>query len=1034
MKLPLNLGHTDKTSGSCPAPLRDVLGQERQAIESRRKACSPPVEAKAPLTGIGLSGGGIRSATFCLGFLQSLSEKGLLRHFDYVSMVSGGGYVGGWWSAWLSRKDQPGRGLFPAQEEIEPLEPGEGEQRRLRGPIKHLRLFSNYITPRKGAFSADTWQAIAVASRNLVLTWMVLLPLLFAALCFAQLSIVAQPAAGQAYLRSHEFASRWAAVAPTFAVLGLVCFVLLFALIALWLIVTGDYGHRGYLVAAAVGQGLFVALGVFHPELSKLLHWRWGLSDPVHQSMVATWALPAFTLLICYLVLNRSDRATHEVWRQRKEVARSRLMRAHAATLVAALLAGLVLLCASFGDLVWQHLVLGVGQGVRGQVQQAGGIAALVLSLGSALLAAFKAAPMGGADVSASAKPSVLTRAALAISPTLVLIVLAAAGAWLARGAIEVVRAGVVDELGRPTPPLDPGRSLYEWVMISALAGIALCQILALTEVLRRMPPPANVLLPLACGSLWVFREALPAAPQAFVLSAVVLFALALLLAIWRLTRAAAITPAGRPMGRSAGAVWGAFALILLALVSTLALHDGPWLATIPLGRAERTYEAAILLVLGAAIVAAGAIYRALSPRALLLLTLPALVGVPLALLNLAPAELRWTWDAAAVIGIGGTALTAAIGLGWMTDPNLISLHGFYRARLVRAYLGASNPTRGHAEVTEAVAEDDLPLHEVVNHTQGAPYPLLNTTLNLVAAQDLATSQRISASFLLSPLYCGSLRTGFRPTCEYMSGALTLGAAMAISGAAASPAMGAVRLSSAQAMLLTLLNIRLGFWAPHPAKESWQSPQARMWTFYTLREFLSQTDETSTYCYLTDGGHFDNTGIYELVQRACQRIVIVDCGHDPGRPPALSDLGRAIRLCRIDFNAEITIDVQTLQGSDSPGLVEGTIRYSAPHLDALGLGPERQNAQLIWIKPSTSPTDVIAADVRQYARAFAEFPQQSTGDLWYDEAQFESYRKLGFGAAAGLAKAFERVAAPQSPSGNGIASAPAAREGDQGRL
>src|SRR5207245_6175422 len=88
------------------------------------------------------------------------------------------------------------------------------------------------------------------------------------------------------------------------------------------------------------------------------------------------------------------------------------------------------------------------------------------------------------------------------------------------------------------------------------------------------------------------------------------------------------------------------------------------------------------------------------------------------------------------------------------------------------------------------LAGDDVPLRALFNHDQGVPYHLVNTTLNLVASVDLATAQRSAASFVLSNYYCGSARTGYRRTDEYMGGDMTLGTAVAISGAAASPNMG----------------------------------------------------------------------------------------------------------------------------------------------------------------------------------------------------------------------------------------------------
>jgi Patatin-like phospholipase len=144
------------------------------ADRARQAAPTPPAAgppATDNLVGLAMSGGGIRSATFGLGALQALHKLGLLAIFDYVSTVSGGGFTGAWWSAWLSRAARTPRGLFPEAEDIEPsrrpsvlLTTGESskpseETRAARDPIHHLRLFANYLTPRRGALSADTWRA-----------------------------------------------------------------------------------------------------------------------------------------------------------------------------------------------------------------------------------------------------------------------------------------------------------------------------------------------------------------------------------------------------------------------------------------------------------------------------------------------------------------------------------------------------------------------------------------------------------------------------------------------------------------------------------------------------------------------------------------------------------------------------------------------------------------------------------------------------------------------------------------------------------
>ena len=119
------------------------------------------------LFGLALSGGGIRSATFNLGLLQGLHELGLLGSFDYLSTVSGGGYVGGFWTAWRSRKANTGRGNFPDVV-------GSGAESE-SAEIHHLREFSNFLSPRLGVLSFDIGRLIvAILSSTL--------PALFAAL------------------------------------------------------------------------------------------------------------------------------------------------------------------------------------------------------------------------------------------------------------------------------------------------------------------------------------------------------------------------------------------------------------------------------------------------------------------------------------------------------------------------------------------------------------------------------------------------------------------------------------------------------------------------------------------------------------------------------------------------------------------------------------------------------------------------------------------------------------------------------------
>jgi len=133
-------------------------------------------------TALCFSGGGIRSATFNLGILQGLTEYDLLEKFDYLSTVSGGGYIGSWLSAWIFHEGMESvvkELKYPRRSKIDPE----------YAPVRHLREYSNYLTPEWGLLSADTWTWVAIYLRNLLLNWLVLVSLFAAALLVPRLAV-----------------------------------------------------------------------------------------------------------------------------------------------------------------------------------------------------------------------------------------------------------------------------------------------------------------------------------------------------------------------------------------------------------------------------------------------------------------------------------------------------------------------------------------------------------------------------------------------------------------------------------------------------------------------------------------------------------------------------------------------------------------------------------------------------------------------------------------------------------------------------
>ena len=180
-----------------------------------------------------LSGGGIRSASFSFGALRALARAGVLQRFHYLSTVSGGGYIGSWLTAWIHRRfteerdrdRKEKRASRPRARRLADLAarlaalPEDGGLGGDRPPepdaVAHIRRFTSYLSPRSGAFSLDTWTLAAVYLRNLFLNWMVVLPLLGAALLVPRVVMEAMSATG--WIAAGEAARRWAVLAPALA-------------------------------------------------------------------------------------------------------------------------------------------------------------------------------------------------------------------------------------------------------------------------------------------------------------------------------------------------------------------------------------------------------------------------------------------------------------------------------------------------------------------------------------------------------------------------------------------------------------------------------------------------------------------------------------------------------------------------------------------------------------------------------------------------------------------------------------------------
>jgi hypothetical protein len=361
----------------------------------------------------------------------------------------------------------------------------------------------------------------------------------------------------------------------------------------------------------------------------------------------------------------------------------------------------------------------------------------------------------------------------------------------------------------------------------------------------------------------------------------------------------------------------------------------------------------------------------------------------------------------------GLTALGLFCVLGYLLNFNQLSLHYFYRDRLAETYLQTYAPAAGHDfSGPELPLRDDaeMPLthlHGCRVDAGGQPLPdcvtasplhLVVASLNLTSSRDMTRRDRKSDHFIFSKLFCGSDTTGYVPTAWYRSGRTKLARAMAISGAAASSAMGGETFF-AEAFALTLFNARLGQWVENPRfrRGAWARWQERLvfWPFYLLREMLGSTDANRRLVHLSDGGHTgDNLGIVPLLKRRCAVIVACDAEADPDY--SFGSLAEGLRQIYIDSNIKVDLVLTPMRPDHATGLstrhcAVGRIRYPKE------AGLPEEVGWLLVLKSSLTGDELARID--NYHQENPVFPQQSTADQFFDDNQFESYRELGYHVA-----------------------------------
>jgi len=1121
----------DKADASVPEPKSDLarfrrlLLQEalpdylKSVYDMRLSSIVAKIHAlPAPRTALCLSGGGIRSGTFALGVIQSLAGRGMLGQFDYLSTVSGGGYIGGWLTAWIHRHP---KGLLGVVSDLSPgaraskVEP-EPE------PLRHLRDYSSFITPRTGLLSADSWTFIVIYLRNLLLNWVVLIPLFASLLLVPRVSVavvLAEPTwelmTGLLLLGAFGVVL----LKPGLLRLRGIELVLLAALllVPLAVICVSDlYANgRGWnvssalLVAGTLLGGYSIAYmrlnrpsntGVIRPGSFWAKHrdqdsflwlcllplcisgtllttfWAWfrhsaGNADPMHVLFLG-WrlselggflvygALLGLVGWLLYLILARTLKGAG---------------REFVVTLMASLIAALLLYALAVNVPYFYSPVvdaLGKGDVVRSYTVWRGAeiyavfafpVYMLLFFLGVTLFVGLtsrrseyspKERREPGARGAASKRQERLRMNFDAIfiededrewlARASGWFCIAAAG-WLFFAGLVVFGPLLLFKLGNWLPALGGVSGLVS-VLGGSSSGSPGSKKSGKLDILKTLGVNVIVL------ASFVF----------FACLVILVSVLTGTLVAWLVKYLPAVVT-----GPHAELFKEAYPFLRVQNVYRV-LHFPAWYYLFGLALALQIFGRVGSRVINLNKFSLHAGYRDRIIRAFLGASRlknerrenpftgfdprdnlhmqelrpqllresdfrrPKALEDFVAALNKPVDELRAPDDALdeaarwqrrialflrdrisgdRISGQGGRP-EGASNHHFKEPPTVIEYNPSFRAALFadlnrilqdEPIPGPPTPApepdvRGAALI--GLNRERLSAAFPYIERPMPPYPLMhvvNMALNLVGGDRLAWQQRRAESFTATPLHSGSLFVGYRRTRDYGGrNGISLGTAVAISGAAASSNMGYFSPSVFVTFVLTFFNARLGWWLGNPGASGADTffrshPQNALSPI--IDEAFGLTDDDNPYVLLSDGGHFENLGLYEMVLRRCRNIVVVDGSADP--EGAYDDLGGAVRKIRIDFGIPIDFTDRRFPILSRPDSEKeaggyyavGRIRY--PAVD----GDGAVDGKLVYIKPAVYYTE--PRDVFNYAKGDPSFPHESTADQFFDEPQFESHRMLG---------------------------------------
>jgi len=981
-------------------------------------------------TALCLSGGGIRSASFNVGVIEALAvhprpdtsniEKGeeqaadhtksFLSQFHYLSTVSGGGYIGSWLSAWIAREGYAkvwpklvGRRKHPEEEPSQ---------------IVWLRSYSNFLAPRKGLMSADTWTSIALVIRNLWLNWLVIIPVLCLGLFAIKLGAIGSFWIPRSFAATAQklasFASSLGTIVPSWLSRA-------FEAPVLWLGLTPE--------APVLWLGLFAPVPLVwalryalvnrpscYPGIKELRDGKW--EDAKREKPRQTDA--------------REDDEYGRIGAGGSETLFK--LTCLLPALISAFLLSLCLAVSYFGFERYTLFETAVRMGGIGVT-----IYVTAWIIARLQLAFFR-------------KPENRPKKSWTHWPRDLL-------AWAMAGAVFGVFVGVGMHILAKTF----GHVEIELLRDNVCVAANICLDLETYATLALLVAGVPWIITAQLTAEMIFvgltnwevgsdadREWFGRSTGWFATAAIAWFSVVILVVL------------GPPLVALlfANFTWAKYGTIVLgpasALASTLLGKSGKTSASDQGPQKSPWWMQLILPV--STIVFLILLVLAVSAAMDHLLFGYHLVESPLLGSGNAEAfanDRNWLLRGILIIGVIAGISSLFVNI------NRFSIHSLYRNRLIRGYLGASNSKRAPNPFTGFDEDDNIRMaqlwprkpapekskdgpqvsgsqdvpktqkteEEVKPGTAGLdakperpwqPFHVVNIALNVVNSKRLAWQERKAESFTVSPLHCGTAANdlGYRPTCQYANGGrggITLGTALAISGAAASPNMG-YHSSPLVSLLLALFNVRLGWWLGNPGRAgdityTKDGPRVAIAPFLT--EMFGQTTDDRGFVYLSDGGHFENLGLYEMIRRRCRCIVVSDAGADPDYD--FADLGNAVRKIAIDLGVYISFsDLREIKRRSKDNTVIKGAYYAVGEID-YKTAPERtaapdasaaektaaeghredvKNGYILYIKPSYHGTE--SAGIVSYAAANAAFPHEPTFDLFYGESQFESYRTLGF--------------------------------------